>query len=135
MRECVTKGRYCLNRWISIFSYWITIIKAKDSLDLIKSNILLNFDSVWIEILNVLSILKDKSLLRVKSKGYNILYIAYCHLKNFLILKFRSVHKLLVISYLNDQGNIKSILHPFVENKRNSMTHMHCFSWRSSSRI
>jgi len=84
VRECVTEGRDCLNRGIGEFTYIVRIIEAKNSLNLVKSSVLLHPQSIWIQIVDVFNICENESLLRIKTECYNIFDITMSHLYSIL---------------------------------------------------
>lgn len=75
MWEGVAEGRYCLDRWVSVLSDWVRVIEAEQTLDLVKGHSLLYLDRVGVQVLDVLCVQEDESLLRIEAEGDDVLNV------------------------------------------------------------
>jgi len=125
--ERVTEGGSGLNRWKSKFTDIIRIIKAENAFDLIKIDVLLYTDHIGIQVLNVPNVRKNESLLWIKTKGDDILDVVDAHLDcAILTFKFilRLVDILFIVSDLNDERHIKSLLQVLREEEWDRVPHV-----------
>jgi len=121
MWEAVAERRHSLNWWVCKFADWVTIIEAKHSFYLIKSSMLLDFNHIVVQMLNIFCIIENENFLWFKAESNNISDVVLGHLFYLFKFQLRSIHKLFVVCNLNDQWYIKSILKIFAHNKGNSM--------------
>lgn len=99
---------------------------------------LLDPDHVRVQVLNVLDIGKDKSLLWVKTEGDNVLDVADAHCNcafGALEFKLGPVDVLLIVCDLDHNRHVKCFLHPLAEDERDGVSKMEGFSGRSTSGI
>ena len=69
-----------MDGWIGEFTHILRIIKAKQTLDLVKCSMLLDSEGVRVQVLYVLDIREDEGLFRIKTKSYDVLDVANAHL-------------------------------------------------------
>lgn len=131
VREGVREARSGLDGRKGKFADVVRLVKAEDALDLVEVNVFLHANHVGIELLNVFNVTEDKSLLGIKSEGDNVLDVAETHrnraLRTFKI-KFRAVDELLIVSDLNHDGNVKSLLQPLAHNEWDGVAQVKRFS-------
>jgi len=135
MRERIWKCWNCLNRRECVLSNRIRVSKTENTSHLVQCNAFLNFKNIWIQVLNVIAIAKNKGLCWIETKCNNILYVGYTHFPYFIQFKLLLIQELLVICNLNDKRNIKHPLKILCEDKWNGMTHMECFIWWTSTSV
>ena len=78
---------------------------------------LLYFQYVWVEALNILAVTEDESLLWVESESDNVFDIAKTHLDGVFKEEFLLVDVLFVVCDLDDKRNIKHSLQVLREMK------------------
>ena len=108
--EATRKGWCSLNGRICNHSAVCTLIEAENTLELIKSNALLDLNCVLVQVLNVLAVGKDEGLLGIKAKSDDILDVADGVLLDFIKGVLRPEEELFVISDLDDQRHIEGFL-------------------------
>ena len=112
--------------------------EAKNALDLVEVDVLLDPDHVRVQVLDVLDIGKDKSLLWVEAEGDDVLDVAYAHCDcafGTLEFKLGAVDVLLVVCDLDHNRHVECFLHPLAEDERDGVPKMESFSRRSTSGI
>lgn len=134
MWERVRERWDSLHWWESKLSNIIRFIKSKNTLDLIKSDMLLYSQHIWVEILNIFNITEDESLFCVKSKSDDILNIAYTHSNSVFKFKLFFVNIFFIIGDLYDKWKVKYSLEILCEDKWDGVTQMESLSrWTSTS--
>jgi hypothetical protein len=114
-----------LNRRVGNHPTVRALIESKDSLKLVKGNAFLDLDHILVQIADVLAVSEDEGLLRVEAESDDVFDVAHGVLLNFLKSVVLSEQELLIISYLNDEGHIKSLLQVGSENHRNRVSQVH----------
>ena len=138
VREGIGKSGHSLNRRESELSDVVLRQKAEDALDLRIVHMLLNANDVRVHVADIIDIAEDECLLRVETKGENILDIVASHLVGALgSIKFNLllVNVLLVISDLNNEGYVENTLEPLGEDERHTVTHMEGIGRRTSTGV
>ncbi len=114
--------------WVSKLPYWVILVEAESSLDLVHCGILLDLDGVGVQVLDITRIHEDENLLWVVPEGYDVFNVADGHLLHSLEVKLGSVQIFLVIGDLDDQRYIESLLQIVIDDEGNGMTQMKCLS-------
>lgn len=70
---------------ISELTNRIVLVKAEKTLYLIHCRILLNFNCVRIEMLDIMGVQKDEGPVKIKAEGNDILDVAETHVYNLII--------------------------------------------------
>jgi hypothetical protein len=70
--EGAGEGWHCLSWWERPFSQIFRFVKAKDTLDLVQSDVFLHLKDIWVHMSDILAIAKDKGLLWVEAESNNI---------------------------------------------------------------
>lgn len=138
MWESVRKCGHGLHWWERELSNVVALFKAKNSLDLTVVDVLLNFDHVWVHVLDVIDVREDKGFLRVEAKSKNIFDIVETHLDGSFgsfKLHLLLVDVFLVVSDLNDKRDVKDALEPLGKNEGDAVTHVEGISGRTSASV
>jgi hypothetical protein len=117
-----------LDRWVGKLPDGIILIETESTLDLVHCGILLDLDCVGIKMLNVSRVHEYENFLWVVAEGNDILDIANGHLLYSFEVKLRSVQIFLIISDLDDQGYIESLLQIVVDDEGDGVAKMQCLS-------
>lgn len=92
---------------------------------------LLHFDNIRVQVLDVFNVREDESLFWIKTKSNDILNIVNTHcdcaLRSFK-LEFWPIYVLFIVGDLNNQRHIKCVLQILGEDKWNSVSQMKCLS-------
>lgn len=102
MQEWIRKSRYSLDWWECPLSNIVWLRKSENTSHLIKSDTLLDFEDIFIQLLNVLNIAEDKGALWVKAKCNNIFDVADSHSNCVFKFGFFSIHEFFIICNLDD---------------------------------
>lgn len=125
MWERVTECGGSLYRWERELSNVVRLIKSKNTFDLVEVYMLLNFNYVGVQMLNVFHIGEDECFFWVETESNNVLNVVYAH-GNCAFwtfeLKLWSVNIFLIVRDLDYEGNIKSFLQILCEDERYSVT-------------
>jgi len=87
--------------------------------------VLLDFDNVRVQMLDVFDVGKDECFFWVKAESNNVFYVVYSHRHCAFWtfeLKLWSVNIFLIVRDLDYEGNIKSFLQILCEDERYSVT-------------
>jgi len=106
----------------------VLFIETENPLDLIIVDILLHSEHIRVQVLDIFYIREDESLFRIKSECYDVFDIAFAHFDSLFKFKLWSIHKLLIISDLDDNWNVKGLLQILRHNEGYSMSQMQSFS-------
>ena len=135
MGEGVTEGGYWLNRWVGKLPDWVIFIEAESTLYLVHCGILLHLNGVGVKVLYIARIHEYENLFWVVPEGDDVLDIADGHFLHSFEVKLGSVQIFLIISDLDDQGNIESLLQIVINDEGNGMTKMKCLSWGTTASV
>ena len=100
MPKRIRKRRASLNRRKRMLPNIVRLRKPEYAFDLIISYMLLHFQNIRIEILNVVTITEDESLFGVKAERYDIFYVVFAHLNCLLEFQLISIDIFFIICYL-----------------------------------
>mmetsp|Transcript_56151 Transcript_56151/g.64089 ORF Transcript_56151/g.64089 Transcript_56151/m.64089 type:complete len:224 (-) Transcript_56151:324-995(-) len=133
MRERIGETGSCLNSREGEFSTVVTIVESENTSDLVGGNMSLTLQNVGVQVLDVFDIGENESFLGVKSTGNDIFNIFHSHLNALIQFEILFMNILFIISDLDDQRDIKSLLQVFSENKGNKMTKVQTLTGGSTS--
>lgn len=113
MWERVTEGGSSLNRRERKFPNVVRFVESENSFNLIEIDMLLHFDNIRVQVLDVFNVREDERLFWIKTKSNDILNIVNTHcdcaLRSFK-LEFWPVDVLLIVGDLNNKRHIKCVL-------------------------
>ena len=117
-----------MDRWVSKLPDGVILVEAESTLDLVHCGVLLDLDSVGVQVLDITRIHEYENFLWVVPEGNDVLDIADGHLLHSFEVKLGSVQIFLIIGDLDDQGYIESLLQIVIDDEGNGMTKMKCLS-------
>jgi hypothetical protein len=79
VRERIAECRSRLNRGKRKFPNIIRLIETENTLDLVKIDVLLDFNDIGVQMMDVFNIRKDECFFWVKAESNNVLYIVDSH--------------------------------------------------------
>ena len=114
-----------MHRWEREFSNVVRLIETKNTFNLVVVDVLLDFDNVRVQMLDVFDVGKDECFFWVKAESNNVLYVVYSHghcaFWTFE-LKLWSVNIFLIIGDLDYERNVKSFLQVLGKDEWDSVT-------------
>ena len=125
MRERVTECRGGLYRWEREFSNVVRLVETKNTFNLVVIDVLLDFDNVRVQMLDVFDVGKDECFFWVKAESNNVFYVVYSHRHCAFWtfeLKLWSVNIFLIIGDLDNERNVESFLQVLGEDEWDSVT-------------
>jgi hypothetical protein len=137
VRERVGKAGSSLDGRVRGPAAIIALCDAKNAFQLIERGMLLNLADILIEdATNIVSVPEDEGLVNVKPASQNVFYVFDGLLGVLLKTSLITLEEVfLIISDLNDQGNVECILQVLGEEKGEQMTKMQPISRRASSSV
>ena len=116
-----------LNSGEGVLTNWVVFFEAEGSLDLVIRDVFLDFEDVFVELVNIPAVREDKSLLGVEAKRDYVLDVVDAHVDGAgLSFEFQVLLEqvLLVVGDLDDKGNVEHLLQPLGENHGDAVTHV-----------
>jgi len=116
-----------LNSGEGVFTNWVVFFEAEGSLDLVIRDVFLDFEDVFVELVDIPAVREDKSLLGVEAKRDYVLDVVDAHVDGAgLSFEFQVLLEqvLLVVGDLDDKGNVEHLLQPLGENHGDAVTHV-----------